>query len=286
MLLKLHLEHLPVPFQDVAQQVGIVQVGFRLVISAASYLPQLNKIEQQQSCAGISSAHVMLNLVSMTDQFAWSFYLLAANSAVADIIVQSPPTPRDWLNLIQHAVLWTYQLLFFVLFLYYAGLHPSVKALLVLLFVILLLVEFVPIFGVVALIQRDIIGVKEWLPAFVTGIHFLVYIPLATAVGAGTFSSQWRLLNERDNVGAFSTNSSSIQSIVFLVLAFCWPSRLHLPAGANWPGRVRLVSWYQMFGWASVDGLVFAVSQGILWWQARRLGENLLQEEGQPLLVS
>lgn len=124
--------------------------------------------------------------------------------------------------------------------------------------------------------------VEKGFIGLLSAVRVLLCTPIATALIAAALALQLRQMRTTAGIEALSIESLGLQGTVFLMLAFCWPLRMWLPPGE------RLVpwftAWYQFVGWATVDSLIYAVSQGFLWWLARQFDEKSRGRESEPLL--
>ena len=75
-----------------------------LILSVASFLPQLRLLVQRGNTAGISLYYLLFNVISATEQFAISFYFIVNRVDHSDVFTHDPPTVGDWLNLAQTTV--------------------------------------------------------------------------------------------------------------------------------------------------------------------------------------
>jgi hypothetical protein len=85
-----------------------------------------------------------------------------------------------------------------------------------------------------------------------------------------TISTSTEIISQSSS-GALSTKGLAFQAAVFTLVALYWPFRIQTSSDL-WPPRSwgSFVTWYQLIGWATVDNAVFAVSQAILFWIAKR----------------
>ncbi|TPR04213.1 short chain dehydrogenase family protein [Aspergillus niger] len=113
-----------------------------LILSIASFLPQLQRIWRTKQFTGLSLSYVLCNLMSATEQFTLLVFLLVNQTENVDVIHK---TTGDWINLAQLSALLI--ITRFSLGLYYPSDQHSrgrkVSALL--LYVVHLLISVVPI---------------------------------------------------------------------------------------------------------------------------------------------
>lgn len=76
-----------------------------LVLSFASFLPQLQLLWLRRDSSGISLYYVLFNLIVATELFTIDLAMLTSVDG-GDIFVHSPATAGDWLNLAQFGTVW------------------------------------------------------------------------------------------------------------------------------------------------------------------------------------
>lgn len=165
----------------------------------------------------------------------------------------------------------------FGLILCFSPLHLGTKTLLVIIYVAVIAIEFGVLIEVASVTRDKQNGPDSWLSGLVAALHALFLNPSATVLQTAAIFPQLKQMSSRPDLGALSTNSLGCQALLFPVLAICWPLRICLNEGVRWPFQMNLVSWYQLIGWAPVNGLIFAVVQGIIWRRA-----ICLEHEGWP----
>lgn len=84
-----------------------------LVLSFASFLPQLQLVWLRRDSSGISLYYVLFNLVVATELFTIDLAILTSAEG-GDIFVHSPATTGDWLNLAQFGTVWAMWILVYV----------------------------------------------------------------------------------------------------------------------------------------------------------------------------
>jgi hypothetical protein len=124
---------------------------------------------------------------------------------------------------------------------------------------------------------------RSWLSAVYLFTHAYIINPFITFLAVAALFPQVRELQSSPDLGAISVTGLVMQAFTFAIVAVGWSLRLQLPLS-----EFRQRDWYPLVGWATVDNLVFAVVQGMLWWIARRrLGLSQIVESGEaaPLLA-
>lgn len=76
-----------------------------IVLSIASFAPQIRRIRNRGDLTGISPSYILYNLLIATFLFATALHLLAFDYEAPD-----PPTTEHWLDVVQFAVVWVGQL--------------------------------------------------------------------------------------------------------------------------------------------------------------------------------
>jgi hypothetical protein len=69
------------------------------------------------------------------------------------------------------------------------------------------------------------------------------------------------------------------QALMHVILAVSWLRLVRIPSDGS-RGWKFLFNWYNLFGWAPVDNVVFAIVQGRLFWSALQERKKLAVEEG------
>lgn len=76
-----------------------------LVLSFASFLPQLQLLWLRRDSLGINLYYALFNLIVATELFTIDLSILTSVDG-GEIFVHSPATTGDWLNLAQFATVW------------------------------------------------------------------------------------------------------------------------------------------------------------------------------------
>ncbi|KAJ3520496.1 hypothetical protein NM208_g13683 [Fusarium decemcellulare] len=266
-----------------------------LLLSAASFVPQYSRILSRRDCVGLAPNYILFNLIVATQQFSLGLYYVVANDEV-DYVVHSPPTLGDWLNLAQFTVVWVGHLVLsvkpdlsnlwgsssFGAYLFYPPSSPGPKTTILSIYIAFLLISVAPVIFMAFLPptgtdpNRD----RRWISAIFANTSGLLINPIVTALAIAAYFPQARELRSRPDVGALSVLGLAVQASVFLIVSIIWPLRMELPRG------VSFSVWYQFAGWATVDNLIFAFVQAVLWWIARRFGRAVSEEpsEAAPLM--
>ncbi|KPM41720.1 hypothetical protein AK830_g4815 [Neonectria ditissima] len=254
-----------------------------LLLSAASFVPQLSRLLARGDSAGLAPKYILFNLIVATQQFSLGLYYIVANDEL-DLVVHSPPTAGDWLNLAQFTVVWLGHLILFGAYLFYPPSRPGTKAALLSVYITFLLISIVPVIVIAVLppTGTDAYGDRRWISAVFGNVSSLVVNPIVTAVAIAAYFPQARELQSRSDVGAVSVLGLAVQAGVFLVVAIFWPLRMQVPRNFSFS------MWYQFGGWATLDNLVFAFVQAVLWLMSRRLDGAVSQStsESTPLIVT
>ncbi|PVH79612.1 hypothetical protein DL98DRAFT_516030 [Cadophora sp. DSE1049] len=263
-----------------------------LLLSCASFLPQLRLLWLRRDSSGISLYYVLFNIISATEQFTISFYCVVNSIEPADVFVNNPPSVGDWLNFVQFALVWVLWLAFFAACLSYPSDNdrPGQRYKVIAIYVSYLLISIVPV-----LIDAFNFGgrndpYRKWAGAFFTGVHSMFINPIVTILCIAALFVQARETNSRPDPGALSVLGLGIQAVVFVLVALAWLGRLTFPWDKleGYSIISYLTMWYQLVGWVAVDTAIFAVVQGVLFWLASRRGRGAGAEsvggETEPLL--
>lgn len=90
-------------FPLLARSVRPNHLSILLVLTFASFLPQIRRIWVRRDASGISLRYVLFNLIAASEQFAVNFvyaYLYTPGYG-EEPFVHDPMTDGDWLNLAQ-----------------------------------------------------------------------------------------------------------------------------------------------------------------------------------------
>ncbi|KAI1944369.1 hypothetical protein LOZ12_004242 [Ophidiomyces ophidiicola] len=263
-----------------------------LILSLVSFVPQYRRILSRGDSSGISIQYILFNAIVATEQFAFGLHFIVDNAEIGDTIVASPPTAGDWLNFLQFTVVCVCYLGLFILCFYYPSEQAGEKRTALTIYITFFLISVVPVIVESALPARrdDVEQDRRWFSAMFSGVHMIFVHPIVTLLGFASLFAQARETLSRSSPGALSPLGLAAQAVVFAAVALYWPFRMTIPEEfwrmSPWN---RLVAWYQLVGWATVDNTIFALVQAILFWIAtRRTGDNLglTSDETAPLLHS
>ncbi|KAK4155115.1 hypothetical protein C8A00DRAFT_42259 [Chaetomidium leptoderma] len=229
-----------------------------LLLTFASFLPQLRLLWTRRDSSGISLWHVLFNLAVATELFTLSFFFVV-NSRIegSSVFVHDPPDTGDHINLAHFALVWLLWLVIFTACLVYPS-NPDVgqRALVSAIYVAFLLISVVPVF-VDAAINDPYTSGHKWGLALAQTHAITVRPP-----GSGP--------------GALSLLGLAVQAVVFALLAPAWLGRLVFPWEelGDVPLSLRVLIWFQVVGYVPFDYALFAVSQAVLLWLAVRHGRR------------
>ncbi|KAI9149955.1 hypothetical protein HJFPF1_09702 [Paramyrothecium foliicola] len=201
-------------------------------------------------------------------------------------IISFPLSAGDWLNLAQFFVVWMGHLIAFIQYLIYPPVHSKAQTAMAIVYVLLFLAYIFPL-TVIANQTKDDDGEIMSVREFNSIVYYMI-----VAVGMNSILSilaicgwipQAQTMKRRSDPGSLSILGLSFQAVVFLIVGLSWLFRM--------PGARELWFYlpalYTSAGWAFVDNVFFAASQGIIWVIAKRSSiAALLAEETSPLLVS
>ncbi|KAF2671551.1 hypothetical protein BT63DRAFT_452055 [Microthyrium microscopicum] len=260
-----------------------------LIFSLLSFLPQIERIVSRKECSILAPNYILFNLITATEHFA--FYLLfiidyppPTDEPHDDLLVGSPPSTGDYLNLAQFALTALYHLTLFGLYLYFPQ-HGSrtgfSKSSMVALYLCFLSISVMPVLLELPNKPPQKGGSMSFFGAMIAGPHAHIVHPLVTAFASASLAPQLRAIRAGPGPGALSIPSLLLQSVTFTLLALSWMIRLPLPRGYTF---IPWWYWYALVGWAAVDDAIFAIYQGVLWWTASSHGIAQMVSEAQPLL--
>ncbi|KAK8026493.1 ATP synthase F0 [Apiospora marii] len=254
-----------------------------LLLSGASFFPQLGRLYSRGDSSGISRYYMLCNLISATEQLTLALALLVntGDDGGSDFFLHNPLTLGDRLNIAQLAVVWALSLVVFLLCLYYPSTHRDASnSQATAIYTSFLLLSLLPALALLWTPPADRED-RRRLPALFHGLHSLWLSPLVTLLGLAAAFFQLREMREPHGSSpgrsALSLVGLAAQAVTFAVVAVSWALRVVFP-WSDIPADARLGlgffgSWYQLVGWAAVDNGVFALVQGVVWCAAmRRIG--------------
>ncbi|KAJ5313319.1 uncharacterized protein N7443_000203 [Penicillium atrosanguineum] len=260
-----------------------------ILLSGASYLPQLHRIWVHGNCQGISLGYLLLNLISAPEHFTTGFFILVNHKGGTDLFVETPLTTGDWLNLAQLT------LNSFIICLWFPSDNRTGHKLgLLTVYILFTLISIIPFF--IDAIDHDFFGPRgssdrNWAEAFFSGWHMMLMHPIVTILALVALPCQARAIRALPvgNVKALSLLRLLTQGVVFSVVAISWTMRVKFMdlsfRDVIAYGWLTVVSWYQMVGWAAVNNAVFALVQRSLFCLARNWGVvKMADREREPLL--
>lgn len=289
-----------------------------LAASLASFLPQLGVLLVRRDSSGMSPFYVLSNLLCATEQLAVIF-LSAVITPDEPLIVHSPLTLGDWINLGHTAAVWVLWLVMyvhssppllprlllalvsrltmvrrrrprFVLSLSFLPGHGGSRAAAAAICCVHLLVSVVPQFVDVLLlpdpkqgvyINLDLIQILFWG-------HILLVLPATTVMRIlGVWLQARELVSHPPGLPSpLSKASLRLQAVVFAAVAVSWLARLpsHADSFLGDSLSLTLIYWF-----AINDGILAAGQARLLWLVGGRRTESTADiaatsEETEPLL--
>ncbi|PYH57822.1 uncharacterized protein BO96DRAFT_445266 [Aspergillus niger CBS 101883] len=253
-----------------------------LILSIASFLPQLQRIWRTKQFTGLSLSYVLCNLMSATEQFTLLVFLLVNQTENVDVIHK---TTGDWINLAQLSALLI--ITRFSLGLYYPSDQHSrgrkVSALL--LYVVHLLISVVPI--VADAIDYYLISAGEdvayrnfGLDIF-GGCHYGFIHPATTVVGIYAWFPQNDELRCQTQLHSLSQTGLAAQAVIFAFVAISWTMRTNLYDSnlPNLPFWAPMPEWFIYVWWAAVDNMIFSCVQTRLYLRVRHREQSSTDQE-------
>ncbi|KAH8903038.1 hypothetical protein BR93DRAFT_981643 [Coniochaeta sp. PMI_546] len=252
-----------------------------LLLSFASFQPQLRLLWMRRDSSGISLYYVLCNLIVATELFTISFFYVVNNRVEgSQFFVHNPPNVGDSIDLAQFALIWVLWLLLFTACLAYPSdrdrdSRTTVSAI----YVSFLLISLVPLF-VDAALDDPADQYHKWGLAFFSGAHIFLVNFIVTMLGFAAPYIQAQTIIARppgSGPGALSLVGLAAQAVIFALLAPTWLGRLVFPWEELGAGLVNwnvLKTWYQLVGFVALDHAVFAIVQAFLLWLAVRHGRD------------
>ena len=81
-----------------------------LVLTVTSFIPQLYRTTSRKNSSGISTNYLLFNLISATEQFAFTFFYIADSIREDKGFHREPVTVGNWIDLAQTVVVLLYWL--------------------------------------------------------------------------------------------------------------------------------------------------------------------------------
>lgn len=96
-----------------------------------------------------------------------------------------------------------------------------------------------------------------------------VFAPMVQVLAFDAFRAQSIETRSRGSGGALDVQGMVIQAVVFLLVGISFLYRFRMPSEGwnvieHWFFHVQ--DWYWMFGWATINNVIFALGQGRLAW--------------------
>ncbi|KAL2865925.1 PQ-loop repeat-containing protein [Aspergillus lucknowensis] len=252
-----------------------------IILSTASFYPQIRRIQLRNSTYGISTAYILFNLISATEHFTFLFALLVNSSG--DVFIHEPPTTGDWLNLCQFFVVWMGCLVLFGQAIHSLHANPCRKLILLAIYIQYICISILP--EVIDAIitpketrkQRPPTNEREWMVGLFLSAHAMTILPLSAVFRIAGFIDQSRLIlrRRRGQPSVLSLTGLVYQALVFALASGLWVLRVQQP---DPPMPVRRPmdwkNWYHIIGWPVVDDAVYALGQWVLFlfavcWRSR-----------------
>ncbi|KAG6356305.1 hypothetical protein INS49_015692 [Diaporthe citri] len=167
-----------------------------LVLSFASFLPQLQLLWLRRDSSGLSLCYVLFNLVVATELFTIDLAILVSVDG-GDIFVHAPATTGDWLNLAQFGTVWVMWIMVLIAcIVFYPRDQPyTVPASVSVIYTCYLLISLVPIIAVSA--SADPKEDRKWFDGLFTGFYILFLNPTITVLGVASLYPQCRAILRR-----------------------------------------------------------------------------------------
>ncbi|PKX91287.1 PQ-loop repeat-containing protein [Aspergillus novofumigatus IBT 16806] len=245
-----------------------------LLLTFASFTPQIQHVWRRRDAKGISSSYILLNLICATEHVFFGFFYIVNMREWSGFWTHHPINILDWVNFVQLTGVWAFFNVLFFLSLYFKPTSRLQKALLIAIYIFFLIISLVPL---VIDATIDIFCPQKSQTAPI--IVMLLVLGLYKQARASTFN--------------LSLPGLKLQAVVFMLsaaswvlrLAFPWKAYLEQPQG-HVPIYLVIPAWWQIIGFVAVDDAIFALGQGVLLWLALRRGKRLAAShpESRPLL--
>ncbi|KAL2834400.1 hypothetical protein BDW59DRAFT_156332 [Aspergillus cavernicola] len=266
-----------------------------LVLSALSFLPQLQRIWSQKTSAGISISYVLLNLIVATEQFTIIFLLMISAPEATSNFTHDPLSTGDWLNFAQISSVLGLFLVLFSICLYYRPSGCSARGY-IKVYTAYLFISVIPeLCDLIAGTPNNTDWPQTDYRQGFAGTHGLILNPLITILGIISALCQtpqiWHHAeNPESNSSSFSLIGLATQSVVFTLVAISWVWRVVYTPEPGFRIGPDWLEWFWGYGWPVVDSAVFAGVQGglfgcVLYCRRKGRGEgSAVGGETEPLL--
>ncbi|KAI8182797.1 hypothetical protein K4K52_006965 [Colletotrichum sp. SAR 10_76] len=259
-----------------------------LLLTFASFLPQLQRLWSRRDSSGVSLYYVLFNLLVATELLTIDLTLLTGVED-SDVFVQQPASLGDWLNLAQFAIVWALWALILVsCIVFYPSDEPrGVPAKVSAIYTTYLLISLVPVIIVTA--SPSSREGRRWFDALFLGFHTYFLNPIIIIFGIAALYAEARTIRARpegSGLGSLSVVGLAAQAVVFFIVGVAWPGRLVWPFPIFGRG---FLAWIQMIGFVLIDYIIFVIAQADLLyiamqhngWHAEVQGAN---GEREPLI--
>ncbi|KAJ5157177.1 uncharacterized protein N7482_008277 [Penicillium canariense] len=233
-----------------------------LILTVASFLPQILRIQRKQSTHGVSPLCTLWNLIRATEQFTLFVYALyTAYEPNGTVLLHSPLSQGDRFNLWHCAVVTAPFLALFTQFLLYSDRKISLLTG----YISFLLVSIVPlIIDAISPIDDDL--ARRIFSSMFGEIHVMIIFPILTFLGFCGIYCQAREILAVPFPNSLSQLGLAIQAVVFTLVSVTWIWSLKFPY-ETWNGEYswnNFNGWYYTVGWIIFDHFVFALGQAVL----------------------
>ncbi|KAE8375140.1 hypothetical protein BDV26DRAFT_283716 [Aspergillus bertholletiae] len=230
-----------------------------LILSFASFAPQIRHVWWSKNARGILSIHLLFNLICSTEHVFFGFFYMVNSYHVPGVWSHSPINILDWVNLVQLTGVWVLFNVLFFLCLYFNPLSRLQKALIIAIYVYFLSIFLVPLIidattDIFCPPERPNCSIMDRDPlAFFEGFHNFYVMPITvTLLVLGFYKQAERPLLNLNITGL------KLQTAIFVLSAVSWIVRLYFPwkmfLDQPWgPVPIYLVipSWWQQVGFVA-----------------------------------
>ncbi|PYI12925.1 hypothetical protein BO99DRAFT_397778 [Aspergillus violaceofuscus CBS 115571] len=234
-----------------------------LILTIASFYPQLFRIQTTHTTRGISSLSILWSLIRATEQLTISIFSLYVDvGSDGNILLHDPPSKGDRFNLYHFALVSVLFLLLFVRII----LHSDRRTSLVAAYTCYLFVSIIPLPWILGA-SSPLHGFdQQFFASIFYAVHSILIYPILTTLDFVGIHYQAREILNIPFPNALSLPGLAAQAVVFTLVSVTLVWALPFPyekLDGEFSWRTFSV-WYGVVGWIIVDNFVFALGQAVL----------------------
>ncbi|KAJ5904642.1 uncharacterized protein N7473_001558 [Penicillium subrubescens] len=234
-----------------------------LILTIASFYPQIFRIQTTHTIRGISSLSILWCLIRATEQLTISIFSLYVDvGSDGNILLHDPPSKGDRFNLWHFAIV---TVLFLSLFLR-VTLHSDRRNSLIAAYACYLFVSITPLPWILEATSPFQGLDQQFFASIFYAVHSMLIYPIFTILGFVGIYYQAREILTIPFPNALSLSGLAAQAVIFTLVSVTLIWALPFPyekSDGEFSWRSFSV-WYGVIGWIIVDNFVFALGQAVL----------------------